>query len=830
MPARRELTMRQLRQMLRLHHDGVSAREIGRTLGVARSTIQNNLERARNAGIGWPLPAEWSDIVLEQRLLARSGVKPGQRRGSAARTGTGEHPSVLRAYRDTATTFPEADRCGADSRRVDDRRSSVETGRVPYCGSAFSFIGARILSLVAAGTVRMAAARRNATVNTGYVTIITPIVEGHADALKHFLRTEVEPIFDRNDPREILKCRPRFPFDRIGTLHFCSLTVLDGDAEFPPYLVFEATFDGSLDYFLDALLQVAPDTIDEIYRHCDDYPASGRAIPELVKNYLARHDEGAHTFYFRSPGRTVAQIEGEAQVYDAVANSVCRPWSRHKAMPATFAGIQQELQDTTSKEAGLRWAQQTAAVAWEVAWRKALPVAAVLVVLGMACVLGVSGVRLGDLCDPTARFECVNFMVHWLVANPISNQGMDYLIRMNLPKWLSGPLRLLPLIAVWAGLRLIEFWLRSLFKDPRRQNFYLRVFFHILIILRYFFIAVIAGFLVALGRIPNLSPRQTIAMLIGAGFVFLLFQYWLTSLKLAVQFQELERAQEARRLLLVDTLRVGRVVVPAFALLVLIHNEFIQDVLVKHQWLPSTFFSANGALLELDLFALVGLIVAYTIGCLLFVGLRIMEHCEAKRFSNAEGLAAFDNSSAYAREEGGINTYQNHLISLTYVKPGLARALCLRLTLFVVGVLSRFWYNKGELGGIPTILSARWVLIDGGRRLLFLDHYSGAWNNYLNEFIDMTAVFGLNAIWTNTFIKARRSQYGFPETEYYFWKGAQVERPFKAYVRHSQIETLVWYGAYPTVSTVNVNTNTEVRRSLFKPPVSCEIDSLLQNL
>jgi transposase len=80
MPARRELTMRQLRQMLRLHHDGVSAREIGRTLGVARSTIQDNLERARKAGIGWPLPIEWSDEVLEQRLFARSGVKPGRRR------------------------------------------------------------------------------------------------------------------------------------------------------------------------------------------------------------------------------------------------------------------------------------------------------------------------------------------------------------------------------------------------------------------------------------------------------------------------------------------------------------------------------------------------------------------------------------------------------------------------------------------------------------------------------------------------------------------------------------------------------------------------------
>lgn len=82
MPARRELTMRQLRQILRLHHDGISAREIARTLGVARSTIQDNIARAQAAGIGWPLPTEWSDEVLEERLFARSGVKPGRRRHS----------------------------------------------------------------------------------------------------------------------------------------------------------------------------------------------------------------------------------------------------------------------------------------------------------------------------------------------------------------------------------------------------------------------------------------------------------------------------------------------------------------------------------------------------------------------------------------------------------------------------------------------------------------------------------------------------------------------------------------------------------------------------
>src|SRR5665213_3093176 len=79
MPAKRELTMRQLRYLLRLHHDGVSAREIGRLLGVARSTIQDNLKRAAAAELQWPLPEEATDEVLELRLFGRSGVAPGRR-------------------------------------------------------------------------------------------------------------------------------------------------------------------------------------------------------------------------------------------------------------------------------------------------------------------------------------------------------------------------------------------------------------------------------------------------------------------------------------------------------------------------------------------------------------------------------------------------------------------------------------------------------------------------------------------------------------------------------------------------------------------------------
>ncbi len=80
MPAKRKLTMRQLRQMLRLARDGVSVRDIAQMLGIARSTVQENLKRAEQAGLRWPLPGQLTDEALEGRLFARAGGKEGIRR------------------------------------------------------------------------------------------------------------------------------------------------------------------------------------------------------------------------------------------------------------------------------------------------------------------------------------------------------------------------------------------------------------------------------------------------------------------------------------------------------------------------------------------------------------------------------------------------------------------------------------------------------------------------------------------------------------------------------------------------------------------------------
>ena len=43
MPGKRTLTMRQLRHLLCLIHGGASTREVCRILGLARSTVQDNV-------------------------------------------------------------------------------------------------------------------------------------------------------------------------------------------------------------------------------------------------------------------------------------------------------------------------------------------------------------------------------------------------------------------------------------------------------------------------------------------------------------------------------------------------------------------------------------------------------------------------------------------------------------------------------------------------------------------------------------------------------------------------------------------------------------------
>ena len=66
--------MRQLRELFTLHFEqGLTQRQLARSLGVVRSTIERTLRRFALAKLSWPLPATLTDAQLEQ-LLYRSGA------------------------------------------------------------------------------------------------------------------------------------------------------------------------------------------------------------------------------------------------------------------------------------------------------------------------------------------------------------------------------------------------------------------------------------------------------------------------------------------------------------------------------------------------------------------------------------------------------------------------------------------------------------------------------------------------------------------------------------------------------------------------------------
>jgi len=63
------LSMRKIKELLRLDAEGRSEREISRSLKVSRSTIQRYRQRAKEAELTWPVPEDLSDSEIEARLF-----------------------------------------------------------------------------------------------------------------------------------------------------------------------------------------------------------------------------------------------------------------------------------------------------------------------------------------------------------------------------------------------------------------------------------------------------------------------------------------------------------------------------------------------------------------------------------------------------------------------------------------------------------------------------------------------------------------------------------------------------------------------------------------
>ena len=147
----------------------------------------------------------------------------------------------------------------------------------------------------------------------------------------------------------------------------------------------------------------------------------------------------------------------------------------------------------------------------------------------------------------------------------------------------------------------------------------------------------------------------------------------------------------------------------------------------------------------------------------------------------------------------------NQVIAAGPFKPGWFRRLAASVILRAADFACRHIYNRGSLSGLNTIHFARWVPLDGGRRLFFSSNYDGSLESYMNDFIDKAA-WGLNAIFSNG--------HGFPRTAFLFCGGITDEKAYKGFLPTRQVQSRVWYSAYPHLSTKNIANNAEIRKGL----------------
>ena len=150
-------------------------------------------------------------------------------------------------------------------------------------------------------------------------------------------------------------------------------------------------------------------------------------------------------------------------------------------------------------------------------------------------------------------------------------------------------------------------------------------------------------------------------------------------------------------------------------------------------------------------------------------------------------------------------TAQNPFAVVGFLRPGPLRLVTTRAVMFAIDYAVRHVYNHNDLAGIKTIHFARWVPLDGWRRMTFASSYDGAVEAYNDDFID-EVWWGLNAAFGNAA--------DYPPTRWVFWGGAKYEQQFKNTLRIHQVPVPVWYSAYPALSAANIENNARIRAGL----------------
>jgi hypothetical protein len=202
---------------------------------------------------------------------------------------------------------------------------------------------------------------------------------------------------------------------------------------------------------------------------------------------------------------------------------------------------------------------------------------------------------------------------------------------------------------------------------------------------------------------------------------------------------------------------------------------------------------------------LVALLLSPLLILALPIAIALLRHHEKRDVPDTSAASAADVGRLRADEDYWV---QNQVIAVGLFKRGWFRWLTSNLILLATDYACRHIYNRGSLSGLSTIHFARWVPLDGGRRMFFSSNYDGSLESYMNDFIDKAA-WGLNAIFSNGD--------GFPRTSFLFCGGITDEKAYKRFLPTRQAHSRVWYSAYPHLTAKNLANNAAIRDGLSRP-------------
>ncbi len=165
-----------------------------------------------------------------------------------------------------------------------------------------------------------------------------------------------------------------------------------------------------------------------------------------------------------------------------------------------------------------------------------------------------------------------------------------------------------------------------------------------------------------------------------------------------------------------------------------------------------------------------------------------------------------------------LSRFEDHDVSNQFsamgsLKPGLVRLLTVIGVLGTVDYAARHFVRRGRLGRIRTIHFARWVFLDGKKRMVFFSNYDGTVESYMDDFINKTG-FGLNAVFGNGI--------GYPRTNWLVMDGCADEQKYKNFLRRHTFPTQVWYKAYPGLTAIDLERNGRIRQGLESSSMSEE--------